>query len=109
MLLADVFESFRYMALRDHCLDPCHFYSLPGLAWNAMLKMTGVELELLVDINQHLFVASGVRGGVAMISNRHAIANNPLIPDPVSYTHLDVYKRQAIDNSLLVIYKFIPA
>ena len=64
-----------------------------------MLKMTGVELELLTEINLHLFVESGVRGGCAMISNRHAVANNPLIPDPVSYTHLDVYKRQPQDLS----------
>lgn len=37
LLLADVFESFRDMALRNYNLDPCHFYSLPGIAWNAML------------------------------------------------------------------------
>ena len=79
--LAQVFELFRDMGLRDYGVDPCHFYSLPGFAWNAMLKMTGVRLELITDIDQHLFVESGVRGGVAQVSNRYATAKNPRIPD----------------------------
>ena len=44
LLLADVFKSFRYMAIRDYHLDPCHFFSLPGLSWNTMLKMTGIKI-----------------------------------------------------------------
>lgn len=46
-----------------------------------MLKMTGIELELFADIDQHLFVVSAIRGGVAMVPNRHAEANNQLITD----------------------------
>ena len=43
--------------------DRCNVYSAPGLAWNAMMKMTGIRLELLSDIDMHLYVESGVRGG----------------------------------------------
>lgn len=81
LLLADVFESFRSTAMSYYEVDPCNVYSSPGLAWNAMMKMTGVQLELLTDINMHLFVEKGVRGGVAMIPHRLATANNPLLPE----------------------------
>jgi hypothetical protein len=74
--LADVFENFREICLNAHGLDPVHYYTLPGYSWDAMLKKTGVELELLTDYNQHLFVESGIRGGVSMISHRHAVADN---------------------------------
>ena len=69
LLLADVFEAFREMAMRYYQIDPAHLYSLPGVAWHAMLKMTGVRLELLTDIDQHLFIESSVRGGVSMVPN----------------------------------------
>lgn len=77
LLLADVFESFRDVSLEYYQLDPCHFYSTPHLTWNAMLKMTRVQLELLTDLDMHLFIERGTRGGVSMIPNRYARANNP--------------------------------
>ena len=79
LLLADVFETFRKMCLRQYGLDPAHYYTSPGLSWDALLKKTGVELELLTDYNQHLFNERGMRGGIAMASKRHAKANNPLV------------------------------
>lgn len=81
LLLSDVFESFRDITLQDYCIHPCYFHSLPGFAWNAMLKVTGVLLQLLKNIFQHLFVESGNRGGVVMVFNRQAVANNPLVSD----------------------------
>ncbi len=48
----------------------------PGLAYDAMLKMTGVRLELMIDLDMHLFMEAGIRGGVAVITHRHAIAEN---------------------------------
>ena len=55
------------------------YYTSPGLSWNALLKKTGVELELLTDYNQHHFMERGLRGGISMVSKRHAKANNPLV------------------------------
>lgn len=55
----------------------------PGLSWNALLKKTGVELELLTDWNMHLFIEKGLRGRISMVSRWHAKSNNPLtLPDP---------------------------
>ena len=48
--LADVFESFRNMCIKVYELDPDHFLSAPGLAWQAYLKKTEVKLELLTDV-----------------------------------------------------------
>ena len=45
LLLCDVFEKFIDVCLKDYGLDPCHYFSTPGLAWDAMLKMTGIKLE----------------------------------------------------------------
>ena len=79
LLLADVFERFRNTALETYKLDPAHYYTAPGLSWDSMLKFTGVELELLDDPDMYLMVESGIRGGVSMITKKHAEANNPYL------------------------------
>ncbi|KAK3757404.1 hypothetical protein RRG08_033172 [Elysia crispata] len=79
LLLADVFENFRKTSQKQYGLDPANYYTSPGLSWDALLKKTGVELELLTDYDQHLFIEKGMRGGISMVSKRHARANNPAV------------------------------
>ena len=76
LLLADVFHSFRDMCLKEYELDPAHCLSLPGLAWQACLKKTNIELELLTDYDMLLMVAEGIRGGICHSIHRYAKANN---------------------------------
>ena len=76
LLLADVMESFRKLCEKNYELDPAHFFTTPGLAWDAMLKMTEVKLELLKDVDQLLMVEKGIRGGNANVFKRFAKANN---------------------------------
>ena len=65
LLLADVFNNFRDMCIKEYELDPAHFLSLPGLAWQAFLKKTNIELELLSDYDMLLMVEEGIRGGIS--------------------------------------------
>ena len=81
LLLADVFEEFRKVCLDNYQLDPAWYYTSPGLAWDACLKMTQVELELLHDQDMLLMVEKGIRGGVSMISTRYGKANNKYIQE----------------------------
>ena len=76
LLLADVFENFRNTCLKVYELDPAHFLSLPGLVWQACLKQTNVELELLTDYDMLLMVEEGKRGGICHSIHRHVKANN---------------------------------
>ena len=81
LLLADVFEKFIDTCLKFYGLDPCHYFSSPGLSWDAMLKMTGVKLEKVSDIDVYLFIEKGLRGGISYISKRYAKANNKYMND----------------------------
>ena len=76
LLLVDVFEKFRDMCIKEYELDPAHFLSLPGLAWQACLKKTNIELELLTDYDMLLMVEEGIRGGICHSVHRYAKANN---------------------------------
>ena len=64
-LLADIFEKFRDRCIDTYKLDPAHFLSAPGLAWQACLKKTGVELELVTDNGMLIMFEEGARGGIS--------------------------------------------
>ena len=81
LLLADVFENFRSTCVKYYKLDPAHYYTAPGLAWDAMLKMTNTRLELMVERELHDVIDKGVRGGICCISRKCATANNKYIPE----------------------------
>jgi len=76
LLLADIFENFRDVCMDNYKLDPAWYFTSPGLAWDAALKLTGVELELLSDYDMLLMIKHGIRGGISTISNRYGVANN---------------------------------
>lgn len=89
LLLSDVFETFRNTAIKNYGLDPAQgYFTLPNYAWDAMLKMTGVVLDQLTDIDMYQFCEQAIRGGTSMISHRYAKANNKYmkdyIPDAIS-------------------------
>ena len=75
-LLADVYEKFRDKCIEIYGLDPSYFLSAPGLAWQACLKKTNVNLESLTDVNMLLMIESGIRGGMCQSIHRYAKANN---------------------------------
>jgi len=68
LLLADVFENFRNVCIKNYGLDPAWYYTSSELAWDACLKKTGVQLELVSDPDMLLMIEQGIRGGVSMIS-----------------------------------------
>ena len=81
LLLADIFENFRQSCLKNYELDPAHFVSLPGLAWQACLKKTNFELELLTDYEMRLMVEEGIRGGICHGMQHYAKGNNKYMKD----------------------------
>ena len=76
LILANIFEKFISTCLDYYGLDPCHYFIGPGLSWDAMLQITGIELELISDIDMHLFIEKGMRGGIYYIAKRHSEATN---------------------------------
>ena len=80
-MLADVLKKFIDTCLKYYGLDPFHYFSSPGLSWDAMLKITGIKLEKISDIGKYLFIEKGSRGGISYIAKRYAKANNKYIND----------------------------
>ena len=79
VLLTDCFEKLRRTCLEFYSLDPLLYYTTPGLARDAALRISYVDLQLITDENMHNFVENSIRGGISVISTRHAQANNPTI------------------------------
>ncbi len=76
MILANCFESLRDLSLKYYGLDSAHYTSSPGLSWDAMLKCTEVELELLTDQDMLCMIMEGIRGGLSCIMKRYVETNN---------------------------------
>ena len=100
LLLADVFEKFIKTCLDYYRLDPCHYFSSPGLSWDVMVKMTGIELELISDIDIHLFIEKGMRGGISYIAKRHSKANKKYMKE------YDGSKCNPIEESVYITYLY---
>jgi len=82
LLLTDVFENFRTTCYSYYSLDPACYLSAPSLAWDAMLKMTDIEIENITDYDLYLLIESAIRGGMCSVgSKRHVKANNQYLPD----------------------------
>ena len=100
LLLADVFENFRNLCLKIYRLDPVYYYTAPGLAWDACLKMTNINLELLSDPNMLLMFEKGIRGGISIISNRYGEANNKYMGKSFNKNKLSKYLMYLDANNL---------
>ena len=81
MLSVDVFKKFIATCLKFYALDPCHYFSSPGLSWDAILKMTCVKLDNTSDIDKYLFIENGIRGKISYIAKRCAKANKKYVND----------------------------
>ena len=75
LLLTYVFKKFIDTSFKFYKLDPCHYFSSPGLSWDAMLKITGVKLENIADIDMYLFIEKGLKGWISYIAKRYSEAN----------------------------------
>ena len=82
--LADVFEAFRVLALREDGLDPSHYYTLPGLTLDSAFKMTRTRVDLVQEQEQYEFIEKGIRGGCTFVNKHYLHCNAPDI-DPFSY------------------------
>ena len=91
LLSVDVFEKFIATCLKFYGLDPCHYFSSPGLSWVAMLKMTGVKLDKISDIEKYLITVKGLREGISYIAKRYAKENNKYMNDYDPKNHQQLY------------------
>ena len=106
-----MFERFISTCFKHYELDPCHYS--PGLSWDAMLKLTKIELEKIPDIDKYLFIEKGTRGGVSYTAKRYAKANNKYMNDynskePSAFiTYLDKNNFYGLSMSEYLLYEKI--
>ena len=100
LLLADVFVKFINTCLEYYRLDLRHYFRYPELSWNAMLKMTDIELELISDIDMYSFVKIGMRGGISYIAKKYSKANNKDIKSHYDNNKSSKYITYLDENSL---------
>ena len=116
LILADIFEALFKLSLKDYGLDPKRYLTLPSYSWDAMLRETSVNIELLCDPAAVLMIESAIRGGVSVITNRYARSNNPFVPDydvtqPTSYVSYfdctNLYGTSMIEQLPLCDFRFL--
>ena len=88
LLLTDIFTKFRETSIKHYCFDSAYYVLVPALSWNAMLKITGVEIELFTEMSMHDFVEKVKRGGIVMAVHRYFKANNPRMEDDTTHPNL---------------------
>ena len=103
--LADVFEKFRNNSLKNCGLCTRYYLRAPGLNWNAMPKMTKIELEPIPDPDIYIFFEKDARGGISYITNRYSKANNKYLK---SYEELKHIIYLDVNNFYGYISKFLP-
>ena len=81
LFLTDVFEKFIDTCFKFYGLEPCHYFSSPGLSWDAILKVAGVKLEKISDTSKDFFIEKGLNGGISYIAKRYVKANNEYMKD----------------------------
>lgn len=91
LLLADVFENFRATCHAAYSLDPAHYFGAPGLSFDAMLKYTGVSIDLFTDVDMLMFAEQGIRGGICQVNKRYVKANNKYMDDEYDRTKESTY------------------
>ncbi len=99
LLLADVMIEFRRTCKKAYGLEALHYYTSPGLAWDVMLKITKIRLDLISDPDMYLMIEEGIRGGVSTIMKRYAVANQWYLSDH-DPTKEDIYIEYLDANNL---------
>ncbi len=83
LLLADIFENFRKISMEDDDLDPLWYITLAGLAWDSMLKLTKIKLQVIPDEDMYNFIEKSKRGGIVQCIHRYSKANNKYLQDMI--------------------------
>lgn len=107
-----MFENFRDLCLHTYNLDPVfYYYTSPSFSFDAIIKHTNIQLELLTDFDMHLYIESSVRGGLTQASMRYAKTNNQNKSDydPVNLKswivyqgYINLYGKQCLSTHLTV-------
>ena len=100
LLLVDIFNRYRQECLNSYGLDSIHYFTCPGLTFDAGLKFCDVKLELLTNVDQYIFCERAIRGGVSTICNRYSEANNKYIPETYDPRKPDRYLMYLDANNL---------
>lgn len=110
LLLTDIFENFREICHKIYKLDPAHYFTSPGLSFDAMLKYTNIEIELMTDVDMLLFVERGIRGGITQCNQRYIQANNKYMKAGFNMnekTNFIMYLDGEINFHILIYFRII--